>query len=178
MTPGSVSFRPAVEKVRAIVSMRSHLTIVALLFPLYAALGVAAYWLFVDVTPPLIVEYQHPRFLSRPVESRSEAVTAEITEAKSGAVVWIWRETCKTRAIGGEGRPVWQSGAFQWGGPQRTLPPGVVGCRGRATEVDVPTTSPSREFTYLLTVNFQLNPLTSVDVVYPPINVRVLAPEK
>ena len=165
-----------VQRVRAVVSMRSHLTIVALLFPLYASLGIASYWLFIDVAPPLVVEYQHPRFLSRPVESRSDAATAEITEAKSGSIVWVWREVCKTRALAGEGRPIWQSGAFQWGGPQRTVPAGVIGCRGRATEVDVPTTSPSRDFTYLLTVNFQLNPLTSVDVAYPPITVRVLAP--
>ena len=169
---------PIVQKVRAVVSMRSHLTIVALLFPLYASLAVACYWLFIDVAPPLIIEYQHPRFLARPVESKVEAVAAEITEAQSGSVVWAWRETCRTKLISGEGKPIWQSGAFQWGGPQRTVPAGVVGCRGRATEVDVPTTSPTRNFTYLLTVNFQVNPMTRVDVEYPPIKLRVLAPDK
>ena len=157
---------------------RSYWTVVMLLLPQYGALLMAGYWLFIDTAPPLIIEYQHPKFLSRPVESKVEAVAAEIVEAKSGSVVWIWRETCRTRPIPGEGRPIWQSGAFFWGGPQRTVPAGVVGCRGRATEVDVPTTSPTRNFTYLLTVNFQVNPLTSIDVVYPPVELRVLALEK
>ena len=153
-------------------SMRLQLLIAALLLPLYSSFFVFAYWLFIDVKPPLTVQYQHPKFLSSPVNSRAEAAATEITEAESGSTVWVWREICRLRKIEGEGRPSWESGSFQWGGPQRTLS-GPVGCVGRASPVDVPSVLESRNFTYRTATVFELNPLSTVTVEYPPLELRV-----
>jgi len=155
---------------------RSNILTFFLLAPLYAAVLLAGYWLLIDTDPPLTVEYQHPRFLLLPARSRDEARQYEISEAPSGGTVYVYRETCRTKNTPGEGRPVWRSGAFEWGGPQRTVP-GHVGCVNRSTEVDAPTTSPSREFTYLMTASFQVNPLHRSEVAYPPIPLRVLSPQ-
>ena len=115
------SIRPVIEKVRAVVSMRSHLTIVALLLPLYAGLFTTIYWLWFDNVSPLTVEYAHPLFLSRPAQTKAEAVAAQITEGKSGQEVWAYREVCMSRTMSGDGRPRWESGSFSWGAPTRTF---------------------------------------------------------
>ena len=168
---------PAVQKLRAVVSMRSHLTIVALLFPLYVAFFVTVYWLFIDNDSPLTVEYAHPLFVSRPVDNRVDARAYEISEGKSGGQVWAYREVCMARTAAGDGRPRWESGSIAWGAPTRAfLLRG--GCYNRSTPVELPTTSPTRDFIYRGEVVFDLNPLTTVRTEYPSIKVRVLAPEK
>jgi len=170
---------PSIEKVKYMasqVSMRSHLTLVLLLFPLYASLGVSIYWLWFDNKSPLMVEYAHPLFVSRPVQTKVDALAYQISEGNSGQEVWAYREVCMSRTMAGDGRPRWESGSFAWGAPTRAFQLSA-GCHNRSTPVELPTTSPSRNFTYRGEVVFDLNPLTTVRTEYPAITVRVLSPQ-
>ena len=157
-------------------TLRSHLTIILLLFPLYAAFGVACYWLFVDTKPPMVVKYQHSHFLSHPALTRAEAETEtmQVKEVIGGTTLWLWRELCWTKPIHGEGGTVWNFGSYSSGGPQRTVP-NNPGCTERATSVDVPMVPTDRDAVYEVVVSFDVNPLTTVLVEYPPVHLRILA---
>lgn len=152
------------------------LVVLSFLVPPWAALLVGCYWYFLDRDPPLTLVYQHERFLSEPAETKAQAVTLSVDTVPSGAHVWIYREVCMRDGVRpGMVEPYWQAGSFQWAAPQRTWPP-KSGCYGRSYGIVAPSTSPSRDFTYLSTVVFENNPLVMSRVELPPMKLRVLAP--
>jgi hypothetical protein len=51
-----------------------------------------------------------------------------------------------------------------------------LGCYSRSFNIRVPTTSPTRDFTYRVTWVYDLNPLASAEIEMPSIELRVFAP--
>ena len=160
--------------------MKKHASLLCLLFvPPYFLILLFVYWYAIDRAPPLTLVYQHPTFLSRPVNAREEAKAVETSEASAGSSVWIWREICmKESANPGEAQAFWvemqgaAQGAFTWSGPQRTFPP-RGGCYGRSYEVTVPR-AVGLELDYRLAVAFHVNPLVTARVILPPVRLWVL----
>jgi hypothetical protein len=138
-----------------------------LLAPPWALFLVLCYWAFIDTDPPLVLVYQSEMFSSIRPDGRDEARRNAISEVEGGTDVYIWREICVTRGTIGDARPLWLGAEFVWSPPQRTsalLP----GCYGRSYQVDTPVVRETKTYTYHHSIAYRINPMTVVDVTYPP----------
>jgi hypothetical protein len=156
------------------------LAVIVAFIPPYCTIGLAMYWYAFDRTSPLTVVYQHPRFLSRMVDTREQAKAAEITEASAESPVWIWRELClKKGSPPGISSVIWMEMkdntplAFAWSAPQRAFHE-REGCYGRSFGPAIIPSAVGKVMDYHLSVSYDNNPLSTVRTVFPPIRVRIL----
>lgn len=157
------------------MSRASIFIIATLLVPPWAFLFVGCYWYFLDNDPPMVINYQHPYFVSEPVTTREAAERAQITEVTGGSTVWIYREFCVFRSIHGVFRSRWQSDAFVWPVDDRAFVASPRGCHALSFAVQVPTSNPSRNVRYYGVREYEINPLRTLAVPQDPIPLRILA---
>lgn len=154
----------------------SDIVLVAiLLVPPWATLLLASYWIFVDDTAPVVVNYQHPRFLRYPVDNRTAAPAAEVDSVASGAPLFIYREWCQTsRDITGESASEWVADHIMWPAPKQRVPDLGIGCYTRSVGLPAPDTQTERTFAFVPRLVFNVNPLVRRELVLPPMTVTVL----
>lgn len=157
------------------MTTRQWLIVTALLFPPWAAFMVQVFW-FVDPATPMEIVYQHDAFLGRPAFNREDAKKFELHDVDSGQAVWIYREVCMDGSHSGTVQARWIAGAFEWASPERPVVNDEKFCGARSSNLIAPTSSPTRTFTYKAQFVFEVNPLRTVIVNAPPINVTVHAP--
>ena len=90
------------RKVSALISLRSHITIILLLMPLYAVLIYAGYLIIIDNKSPLTINYQSAKFGNCEANTRAEAEAC----ASTNAVVATCVVFVSTAAVGAAGVPV------------------------------------------------------------------------
>lgn len=157
------------------MSGRLWLQVAVFLAPPWTVFAVACYWMFLDAAPPLRVVYQHDKFISREVDNREDARKYEIESADSGGFVWAYREICVDRMLWGSARGSWVAGSFVWQTPERAVTPLPLGCHAHTFNLRVPTSNPTRDFSYQVEWVFENNPLVTSVVRMDPINLRVYA---
>ena len=145
------------------------------LVPPWVIFLLACYWYFIDVAPPLVINYSHGHFTSQPATDRMDAATKEIHEVLGGSTVWTYREICVVRDISGTLRARWDAEAFSWTVPDVDFLPSPIGCRSTAYAVLVPTSNPTRNVAYKTTRDYQVNPIKTISVPAPPIPLTILA---
>ena len=149
--------------------------VLALLVPPWAVFLIGCYWYFIDVAPPLIINYSHGHFTSQPATDRMDAAAKEIHEVIGGSTVWTYREICVVRDTPGTLRARWDAAAFSWTVPDVDFLPSPLGCRATAYAVLVPTSNPSREVQYKTARDYAVNPIKNISVDAPPIPLTILA---
>ena len=147
----------------------------ALLVPPWALFLLGCYWYFIDVAPPLIINYSHGHFTSQPATDRMDAAAKEIHEVLGGSTVWTYREICVVRETPGTLRARWDAAAFSWTVPDVDFLPSPLGCRNAAYAVIVPTSNPSREVQYKTTRDYRVNPILTISMPAPSIPLTILA---
>jgi len=127
---------------------------------------------------PMKPLYVAPRFTSVPVVSKAEAEQYAIDEAVGGTVVYRFSEGCIDRRFTGTMRRAWVNAALVWHAPDLpTVLSEQERCFAASMAIEVPTSSPSRSFTYVHELVIDLNPLRDGVIKYPPIPLRILSPE-
>ena len=139
---------------------KGYLVIAILLVPPWSLFLLGLYYYFIDNQSPLTIIYEHPKFLSKPANNKSEALANEIDEIHSGEIAYSYRELCLSRPLFGTIEGTWLSGAFVWSSPQRTFP-NTVGCTNRSYAIVVPTTNPTRNFVYTASWTYIVNSLVT-----------------
>jgi hypothetical protein len=127
---------------------------------------------------PVQITYVAPSFLREPAYNREEAAQHYVAEIQGGTTVWRYVEYCVTKPYNGTSHRSWISAALVWHAPDLpTQFSRAVGCGSFSVAVDVPQSSPSRNFMFVQRLEVPVNPIKTVDVEYPPIPLRILAPE-
>jgi hypothetical protein len=143
---------------------------------LSALFGLGVWWYFFDDRPPIAINYQHPLFSSRPVDTRADAKAFEVTRVAGGSVVYIYREICISKEIPAVVRARWVAHGFVWPTADRAIMSSDVGCHDQSYAVQTPTSSPSREMQYETEREYRVNPLRSVTVEAPAVPLTILSP--
>ena len=150
--------------------------IILLLAPPWALFLVACYWVFWDVEPPVELVYQHPMFVVQPAKNRDEARLFQTETVRSGAPVWIYREICVRHEYVGTMRAAWDNNTSSWPAPERPVEESKIGCRAVPSYLLAPSSNPSRTFVYRAALWTENNPLTTIRIDLPPLQLRVIAP--
>jgi hypothetical protein len=154
----------------------SHRLLLAItLLPPWVVLLLTCYWWFIDIEPPLLINYIHPYFTAKPVESRVQAAAEEIREVVGSQEVYAYYEFCITKTPRGNARAIWDAGTFVWPTLERSLIGSSPGCYTRSGAVRTPDSAVTRDFKYLVTREYEVNPLRTISVVDPPILLRIIA---
>jgi len=163
-------------KVSELISLRSHVTVIALQMPLYAALFYAGYLLLIDNESPLTITYQAAKFSSCDATTREEAEGCAIDEAVSGSYVYLWRELClKPGYPSGESAPAWETETISYNSPRRRWY-NRTGCYGHAFPLETPKLALTRDYLYTNEVTFPVNILVHATTKLPPVPLRLVAP--
>lgn len=171
----TVTKAAVIAQMFAVVSMRSHLTIIVLLLPLYFVFFLSVYWLYIDDVPPLTVQYQNPLFTIVAVDSRDEALRFGVKANRGGDRVYIYREFCVTEDLDGYLRARWATLGFDFTVSESAFFGSPVGCHKTSFPVAVPLSAPTRDVLYRATIRFRVNPLQTVDVHLPPVPLTILS---
>ena len=124
---------------------------------------------------PVRVQYVHPHFLSRPAMDRSDASTVELLAVKGGTTVVRYVEYCVTKPFEGTSHRAGVGKALVWQAPDLpTVLSRTPGCFAANLAVEVPTSSPTRTFSFVQTMSIPLNPLRTEVVSYAPIPLTIL----
>jgi hypothetical protein len=124
---------------------------------------------------PLRIEYVHPHFLTRPAMSRDDASTVEVLAVNGNATIFRYVEYCVSRPFEGTSHRAWVGKALVWHAPDLpTMLSRVPGCFAANLAVEVPTSSPTRTFSYVQTISIPLNPLRTETIEYAPIPLTIL----
>lgn len=156
-------------------SAKQVLSVAVGLLPLYAALGLAAYWTLIDTKFPADLIYQHDHLLSEPATSRDEARKHEVQEVIGGTRVYVYREICSKVTEQVHVEASWTSNAMVWQAPVRSFPL-LTGCTSRSYELTVPSSNPARDLLYTAVWRRDNNPLVISELIAPPIHIRALPP--
>lgn len=142
-----------------------------MLIACWLAIGIATWWAFLDRSTVIEIQYQHPLFVSRIVDSRDKAKQFEVKQAKAGETVWRYLEWCLLKDYPGQIRLLWISDGFQY---QVPLLPNAqkLGCHRRSIGVIVPPISGHSAELHVSTV-FQRNPLATETVKLAPIPLEI-----
>lgn len=145
--------------------------------PVMAGVGWVIYCTAIDNKVPSILHYQHERFLSREVRSVEAARFAEVEEARTGQTVWRYLEYTLSRPVLGEIHRKWVCrGAQPVTEPVRATV-GEVGDHSISVSLTVPYVADyPADCEWRQTIRYKLNTLTTVDVEYPSIKLRILPP--
>ena len=149
----------------------------AIAVPALFWLCVAYYWWLVDDESPSRINYQHPRFVSRDVQSEADARRYEITEAMPGQVVYRYLDYSLSEARPGLIRRVWVcDGSLPIQEPVRSTI-GEVGEHKVSIAHVIPDII-GREVTcvWKQSIEYRLNAISTVTEDYPAITVRVIPP--
>lgn len=135
-------------------------------------LAAALSWMVLFPPPaPSRIVYQHPYFLSEPVDSRDEAVWHEVFAARPGDVIYRWVEYCLNEPIHGEVHQSWV-GEIVYPMPVRSTV-GQIGCHKRTFKMVVPSLPPGK-YAYHLSAKYQVNFFHHAEVSYEPIELVIL----
>ena len=139
------------------------------------ALGIPLLGWWMLEPAPLRIEYVHPHFLTRPAMSRDDASTVEVLAVRGNTVIFRYVEYCVTRAFDATSHRAWVGKALVWHAPDLpTMLSRVPGCFAANLAVEVPTSSPTRTFSFVQTMSIPLNPLRTETVAYAPIPLTIL----
>jgi hypothetical protein len=131
------------------------------------------WWAFEPV--PLEVNYVSPHFLSRPAIDRNDAETAAVTEAVGGRVLYRYVSYCVSRPFTATAHRSWVGKALVWPAPDLpTMLSRTPGCFETNIAVEIPTSSPSRSFSFVQTMSIEMSPIRTEVIQYPPIPLRIL----
>lgn len=131
------------------------------------------WWLLEPV--PLKIEYVHPLFLSRPAMDRNDASSVEVIAVRGGSTVFRYIQYCVSRPFEGTSHRAWVGKALVWPAPDLpTTLSRVPGCFAANLAVEVPTSSPTRTFSFVQTMSIPINPLRTDVVEYAPIQLTIL----
>ncbi len=126
---------------------------------------------------PLTVAYVAPAFISHPVNHRP-AADEYVFETPGGVTLWRYVEACVSRPFNGDAHRSWVAPAFVWNVPVLpTVMSRTPGCHNLSIAVEVPTSSPSRDFQFVQHIEVEVNVLRTANVDFPPIPLRILSPE-
>jgi hypothetical protein len=143
---------------------------------LFAAAPVFAYWWWEPT--PLTIEYTSPLFSREPVRTRDAAQYAAVSQIAGGSTVYRYIEYCVHKPFSGRIQRAWVGSAIVWPAPDTTTTVSTaVGCTSNSFAVEVPTSSPSRTFSYRQTMHIGVNPIRTDTIEYPPIALRILSPQ-
>lgn len=141
-----------------------------------AALPVMVYWQFESM--PITIQYTAPYFSSEPARTRDAANSSAVVQAPGGATLYRYVEYCVHRTFVGRIQRAWVGSAIVWPAPDvSTATSDDVGCFARPMAVEVPTSSPTRNFQYVQRMYVQVNKMRTEPIEYPPIPLRILSPE-
>lgn len=139
-------------------------------------LPLVAWWLIEPV--PLTVNYVSPMFLSRPALNRADAATVYVSEVNGGSTVFRYVSYCVTRPFDGTTHRSWVGEALVWHAPDLpTVLSRTPGCYEANIATLVPTSSPTRTFSYVQTMTIPINPMRDAVVSYAPIPLTILDPK-
>jgi hypothetical protein len=131
------------------------------------------WWMFEPI--PVRVDYVAPAFLSRPAINREDAASVYISEAKGGSTVYRYVSYCVSRPFEATTHRAWIGRALVWHAPDLpTMLSRAPGCFDANLAVEVPTSSPTRTFSFVQRMEIQLNPLRTETVEYAPIPLTIL----
>ena len=117
-------------------------------------------------------------FLSRPALNRADAATVYISEVKGGSTVFRYISYCVERPFEATSHRAWVGEALVWHAPDLpTMLSRTPGCYDANIAVPVPTSSPTRTFSYVQTMSIPLNPIRTETVEYAPIPLTILDPK-
>ena len=139
------------------------------------ALGIPllAWWMLEPA--PLAVNYVAPAFLSQPAQTREEAARYYVTESEGGGVLFRFISYCVSRPFTATAHRVWVGRALAWSAPDLpTYLSRTPGCYDASIAVDIPTSSPTRRFEFVQTLEIPLNPLRTTTVEFQPIPLTIL----
>ena len=143
---------------------------------LFAALPALLFWSFEETPVELI--YTAPHFASKDVSSRAEAADYAVTQIAGGSIVYRYVEYCVRKPVNGTIQRAWVGSAIVWPAPDvSTAVAGEIGCHQRSFAIEVPTSSPSRTFSFVQTMYVSVNQIRTDLVEYPPIPLRILSPQ-
>ena len=86
---------------------KGYFIIAFLLVPPWSLFLLGLYYYFIDNQSPLTIIYEHPKFLSKPANNKSEALANEIDEIHSGEIAYSYRELCLSRPLFGTIEGTW-----------------------------------------------------------------------
>lgn len=131
------------------------------------------YWLVEPV--PVRVQYVAPAFLTAPAANREEAAQLYTYETRA-PVLWRYIEYCvDERFSDATMHRSWVGRAIVWHAPNLpTYLSRAEGCRSASVAVDIPESSPAREFKFVSWLEIRQNPLKTSIVSFEPLPLRIL----
>lgn len=153
----------------------SRFTLYAFACLCWATIPIALFLVFEPV--PLEVKYVSPAFIREPSDSRPDP-SQYVYETAGGVTLYRYLEVCVSRPFSGTAHRSWVYKAFIWHAPDLpTVMSRYPGCRSQSVAVDIPTTTPSRDFQFVQTMDIDVNILRNAKIDFAPIPLRVLSPE-
>jgi hypothetical protein len=133
----------------------------------------AGWWLLEPM--PIRVTYVAPAFLSAPAYSRDDAVRHYVYETNR-SVLWRYVEYCVDKPFTeGVSHRSWVGRAIVWHAPDLpTYLARTPGCTAANVAVDIPSSSPARDFRFVQWIEIPLNPLRTARIEFEPIPLRIL----
>jgi hypothetical protein len=135
---------------------------------------VLLWWTFEPV--PVTINYVAPALLSHPARTREEAAKYYVSESVGGVTLWRYVEACVHRPIhDGESHRAWVGSAMVWNAPSLPLTSaGRGGCWAQSIAVEIPSSSPSRDFGLHQWLIIRTNPIRTDRISYDVIPLRIL----
>jgi hypothetical protein len=147
-----------------------------LLMPwLILALGIPTllWWTFEPV--PVTISYVAPAFLSQPALNRDDAERFYVTRAKGGQILYRYIAYCVSKPFTATARRAWVGSALAWPAPDLpTYLSRTPGCYEANIPVELPTSSPTRHFQFVQTMEIPMNPIRTATIEYAPIPLTIL----
>ena len=142
---------------------------------LILALGLPtlAWWMFEP--SPLTINYVAPCFTSRPSVNRDDALTACVDSTVGGRVLYRYVDYCVSRPFEATSRRSWVSKSIVWPAPDLpTMLSRAPGCFAANIAVEIPSSSPTRRFSYIQELVIPMSPIRTLTIPYSPIPLTIL----
>jgi hypothetical protein len=136
-----------------------------------------AWWMLEPV--PLTINYVAPAFLTHEAKTREEAARYYVSEIEGGGTLFRFVSFCVSRPFNATSHRSWVGKALSWPAPD--LPTGLSrtpGCYDASIAVDIPTSSPTRKFAFVQTLEIPMNPIRTATIEFQPLQLTILAPEE
>jgi hypothetical protein len=134
---------------------------------------IGVYWMLEP--PPLRVVYSSPQLISEPVDNPEDAAAHAVYETVGGRDLYRLVIYCVDRAYSGTIKRAWVNDAVIWHAPDRsTVLSNQLGCETVSSRIPVPSSSPTRSFELLQSVDVYVNPIRTDHVQFPPVTLTIL----
>jgi hypothetical protein len=142
-------------------------------FMIACGVPVILWWTFEP--SPIRVTYVAPAFLTSPAQSREDAARFYTYETNL-SVLWRYVEYCVDKPFAeGTSHRSWVGRAIVWHAPDLpTYLARTPGCTAANVAVDIPSSSPARDFRFVQWIEIPLNPIRTATVQFDPIPLRIL----